>query len=76
MPHFPSVQLSEFPQYPAMKLLNASNGLMKIFKNADDELWKNSCLELVATEREFVHYVIQLACKVLQIDVNMQAEGI
>lgn len=46
-----------------------------MIKSSRDEAQKNSLLGLVATEKEYVYYAIQLTSKILQQDGNVRAKG-
>ena len=54
-------------RYPAVKLLNVSRVLSKLYYSTNDEQ-KNAFLRLVVEEKAFVYFVIQLSCKVMQLD--------
>ena len=64
-PHLPRVL--EGGLNPVFKLTNISVGLLKMYHGTNDESQRLSFLELVAQNKAFVYFVMQLACRVIQL---------
>lgn len=65
-PHLP-LMLDGDLKNPVFKLTNISVGLLKMYHGTDDQSQRTSFLELVAQNKAFVYFVMQLACKNIQL---------
>ena len=66
-PHLPPVLEGKSAKSPVSKLKNISNGLFKMYHGTKDESQRKSLLGLVAQNKAFIYFVIQLACKAIQL---------
>ena len=66
-PHLPPVLESKSAKSPVSKLENVSIGLFKMYCGTKDESQRKSLLDLVAQNKAFIYFVVQLACKAIQL---------
>ena len=66
-PHLPPVLEGKSAKSPVSKLENISIGLFKMYHGTKDESQRKSLLDLVAQNKAFIYFVIQLACKAIQL---------
>ena len=67
VPHLPPVLKGKTAKSPVSKLENISLGLVKMYHGAKDESQRKLLLNLIAQNKAFVYFVIQLACKAIQL---------
>ena len=65
--HFPPLP-PDMSQYPAKKLLSASQVLKSMYMNAANEGQRNTFLALVAEETAFLRLVIQQSCRIMVLE--------
>ena len=66
-PHLPPVLEGKSAKSPVCKLETISIGLCKMYHGTKDESQRKSLLDLVAQNKAFIYFVIQLACKAIQL---------
>lgn len=68
-PHLPPLpeNKSELVNFATFKLLNASVALLKMYNGTTDPTKKIAFLDVLAKEKGFVSFSIQLTCKVLDL---------